>query len=319
MSEKAKTNYKDTLNLPKTDFPMKGRMKEREKDFRAAWEEMDIYGKIRAARAGRPKFILHDGPPYPSGDIHIGTGMNKVLKDLVVKYKTMRGFDAPYIPGWDCHGLPIEYKVLSELGEKSATMPRADIRRRCHEYAMTYVERNREQFKALGIFGRWEKPYLTLDPAYEGAVIEAFADIVEGGYVQQALKSVHWCFNCETVLADHELEYADEKSPSIFVKFPAEDDYSDLAAETDQYPTSILIWTTTPWTLPANLATAVHPDAGGGGERVRADRETRQGTKPRPALVSTPVRRPGLAGHTRPVRKPLRRNGVRSQRAGPRA
>jgi len=258
---KDKPNYKDTLNLPRTDFPMKGRMKEREKEFQAEWEKAGIYGRIRQARAGAPKFVLHDGPPYPTGDIHIGTGMNKVLKDLVVKYKTMRGFDSPYIPGWDCHGLPIEYKVLSELGDKAATMPRADIRRRCHEYAMTFVERNREQFKALGVFGRWDKPYLTLNPEYEGAVIEAFADIVEGGYVTQALKAVHWCFHCETVLAEAELEYSDEKSPSIYVKFPAEDDFTDLAAETDRYPTSILIWTTTPWTLPANLAIAVHPDA----------------------------------------------------------
>ncbi len=261
MPKKDSPNYKDTLNLPKTDFPMKGRMKEREGDFQAEWEQMGIYGMIREARAGAPKFILHDGPPYPTGDIHIGTGMNKVLKDIVVKYKSMRGYDAPYIPGWDCHGLPIEYKVLSELGEKAATMSKADIRRRCHEYAMTYVERNREQFKALGVFGRWEDPYLTLNSDYEGAVIEAFADIVEGGYVVQALKAVHWCFGCETVLAEAELEYSDEKSPSIFVKFPVEDDFSDLAEETNSRPTSLLIWTTTPWTLPANLAIALHPDA----------------------------------------------------------
>ena len=254
-------NYKDTLNLPKTGFPMKGRMKERERDFQAEWEKTDIYGRIRAARQGARKFILHDGPPYPSGDIHIGTGMGKVLKDIVVKYKTMCGYDSPFIPGWDCHGLPIEYKVLSELGEKAAAMPRAAIRKRCHAYAMKFVERHRKQFKALAIFGRWDKPYLTLNPEYESAVIEAFADIVEGGYVTQALKAVHWCFHCETVLAEAELEYSDEKSPSIYVKFPAEDDFSDLAAETDSYATSILIWTTTPWTLPANLAIAVHPDA----------------------------------------------------------
>jgi isoleucyl-tRNA synthetase len=261
MSDNDKPNYKDTLNLPKTSFAMKGRMKEREKDFQKVWEDSDIYGKIRAARAGKPKFILHDGPPYPTGDIHIGTGMNKVLKDVVLKYKTMRGFDSPYIPGWDCHGLPIEYKVLSQLGEKAATMPKAAIRKRCHSYAMKYVERNRKQFKALGIFGRWDKPYLTLNPEYEGAVIEAFADIVEGGYVTQALKAVHWCFNCETVLAEAELEYSDESSPSVYVKFPVEADFSDLAAETNERPTSILIWTTTPWTLPANLAIAVHPEA----------------------------------------------------------
>ena len=254
-------NYKDTLNLPKTGFPMKGRMKERERDFQAEWEKTDIYGRIRAARQGARKFILHDGPPYPSGDIHIGTGMGKVLKDIVVKYKTMCGYDSPFIPGWDCHGLPIEYKVLSELGEKAVAMPRAAIRKRCHAYAMKFVERHRKQFKALAIFGRWDKPYLTLNPEYESAVIEAFADIVEGGYVTQALKAVHWCFHCETVLAEAELEYSDEKSPSIYVKFPAEDDFSDLAAETDSYATSILIWTTTPWTLPANLAIAVHPDA----------------------------------------------------------
>ena len=254
-------NYKQTLNLPDTAFPMQARMKEREKDFLKAWDAMDIYGKIRAARRGAKKFVLHDGPPYPTGDLHIGTGMNKVLKDIVVKYKTMRGCDAPYIPGWDCHGLPIEYKVLSELGPKAATTPKPEIRRRCHEYAMKFVDRNRREFKALGVFGRWDKPYLTLNPEYEGAVIEAFADIVEGGYVTQALKSIHWCYSCETVLADAELEYADEKSPSIFVKFPVEGDYTDLFPSTRALPTSILIWTTTPWTLPANLGICVHPEA----------------------------------------------------------
>ena len=261
MPDKNSPNYKSTLNLPQTSFPMQGRMKQREKDFQKTWADMDIYARIRAARRGAKKFILHDGPPYPTGDIHIGTGMNKVLKDIVVKYKTMRGFDAPYIPGWDCHGLPIEYKVLSELGPKAPSTPKPEIRRKCHEYAMRYVERNRQQFKALGIFGRWEKPYLTLNPDYEGAVIEAFADIVEGGYVTQALKSVHWCPSCETVLAEAELEYSDEKSPSIFVKFPIDGDYADLFPSTRGVPTSILIWTTTPWTLPANLAIAVHPDA----------------------------------------------------------
>lgn len=261
MTKKQEPNYKDTLNLPKTAFPMRGRMKQREKDFQKAWEEADIYGQVRAARTGAPKFILHDGPPYPTGDIHIGTGMNKVLKDIIVKYKTMQGFDAPFIPGWDCHGLPIEYKVLSQLGEKAAEMPRAAIRKRCRDYAMKFVERNRRQFKSLGIFGRWEKPYLTLNPEYEAAVIEGFADVVEGGYVTQALKPVHWCFSCRTVLAEAELEYSDEKSPSIYVKFAVDGDYTDLFPQAAGYPTSILIWTTTPWTLPANLAIAVHPDA----------------------------------------------------------
>ena len=261
MSDKDGANYKSTLNLPDTPFPMQGRMKEREKDFQKAWEAMDVYAAIRAARSGAKKFVLHDGPPYPTGDIHIGTGLNKCLKDIVVKYKTMRGYDAPYIPGWDCHGLPIEYKVLTELGAAAATTPRPIIRKKCHAYAMRYVERNRKEFKALGIFGRWEKPYLTLNPEYEGAAIEMFADIVEGGYVTQALKSIHWCFHCETVLAEAELEYGNEKSPSIYVKFAVEGDWADLFGSTRGLKTSILIWTTTPWTLPANLAIAVHPEA----------------------------------------------------------
>jgi len=254
-------NYKETLNLPQTDFPMKGRMKEREPEFQKVWDEMAIYHLIREARKGAKKYVLHDGPPYPTGDIHIGTGMNKLLKDITVKYRTMRGFDAPYIPGWDCHGLPIEFKVLTELGPKAPTTPKPEIRKRCHDYAMKYVDRNRKEFKALGIFGRWEKPYLTLNPEYEGAAIEGFADIVEGGYVVQALKAVHWCFTDETVLAEAELEYSDEKSPSIFVKFPVDGDWTDLFPATKGLSTSVLIWTTTPWTLPANLAIAVHPEA----------------------------------------------------------
>jgi len=261
MSGKEAPNYKSTLNLPATSFPMQARMRERERGFQKAWDDMGLYSLIRHARKGARKFILHDGPPYPTGDIHIGTGMNKVLKDIVVKYKTMRGLDAPYVPGWDCHGLPIEYKVLTELGPKAATTPKPVIRRKCHDYALKYVDRNREQFKALGVFGRWEKPYLTLNPEYEGAVIETFADIVEGGYVTQALKSVHWCINCETVLAEAELEYSDETSPSIYVKFPVEGDWTDVFPATKGLPTSVLIWTTTPWTLPANLAIAVHPEA----------------------------------------------------------
>jgi len=260
MTESAKKNdYKSTLNLPRTSFPMKADLVNREARFLKRWDEIDLYEKIREARKGGERFLLHDGPPYASGDIHIGTGLNKVLKDIVVRYRNMRGSDSPYIPGWDCHGLPIEHKVMTELGDMARSMDKMQIRRRCRNYALKYVERHKKQFRRLGGIGAWDTPYLTLTPEYEAGVIEVFADLVGNGYVYKSLKPIHWCMQCRTALAEAELEYADDESPSIFVKFPMIDNLQDLFPKIGDEAVFILIWTTTPWTLPANLAVAVQP------------------------------------------------------------
>ena len=258
-SQMNKADYKQTLNLPRTSFPMKADLVNRESQFLKGWDKIDLYGKIRKLRAGSPRFLLHDGPPYASGDIHIGTGLNKILKDLVVRYKTMAGFDAPLVPGWDCHGLPIEHKVLTELGEKARTMESMEIRRRCRSYALKFVERHKKQFRQLGCLGSWDAPYLTLQPEYEAGVIDVFADLVRKGYVSKSLKPIHWCMQCRTALAEAELEYQDDEGPSIFVKFRMAGDLRDLYPQIGAEAVSVLIWTTTPWTLPANLAVAVHP------------------------------------------------------------
>jgi isoleucyl-tRNA synthetase len=244
--------YKSTLNLPQTAFEMKADLLKKEPLFLKRWEEMGLYSLIRAARQGKDKFILHDGPPYPTGDLHIGTGMNKILKDFIVRFQTMLGRDAPFVPGWDCHGLPIEHKVMTELGAKAASLPDAEIRERCLKFAMMFVEANRGEFKGLGCLGSWEAPYLTVNPSYEAGVVRVFGKLVERGYVQRRNKPIHWCFSCETALAEAELEYKDRSDVSIFVAFPL--------ADPSPFPgASLLIWTTTPWTLPGNLATAVHP------------------------------------------------------------
>jgi isoleucyl-tRNA synthetase len=253
-------NYKDTLNLLKTDFPMKADLLRREPEIQKKWEEMDLYGVIRKAREGKPKFTLHDGPPYATGDLHVGTGMNKILKDIIVKFQTMRGMDAPFIPGWDCHGLPIEHRVMQELGPKAREMSVVQIREKCREYATMYVDRNRKEFKALGVFGQWDKPYLTLHPSYEGGIIDVFGKMVEGGYIYRSKKPIHWCMTCETALAEAELDYEDEPSPSIYVKCHMVSDTRSLFPKLGNEPVYVVIWTTTPWTLPANLAVAVHPD-----------------------------------------------------------
>ena len=264
MTEKQRpkaTNYKATLNLPRTSFPMKANLTQLEPRIQARWQEMDLYGCIRTARAGRPQYILHDGPPYANGDVHIGTGLNKILKDLVVKYKTMRGFDSPYVPGWDCHGLPIEVKVLQELGEKAKSLPRMEVRRRCRAYAEHFLEVQRSQFRRLGVTGDWDRPYVTMDPGYEQAVIQVLGEMVEGGYVYRALKPIHWCMHCRTALAEAELEYEEDESPAVFVTYPMTEDARGLfpGLREGESP-ELLIWTTTPWTLPANLAIALHPD-----------------------------------------------------------
>jgi isoleucyl-tRNA synthetase len=218
---------------------------------------------MRKLRAGAAKWVLHDGPPYANGDVHIGTGLNKILKDVVVRYRTMRGFDSPYVPGWDCHGLPIENRVMQELGPSARSKPREEIRKLCHDYALKYVDIQREQFKSLGVTGDWDRPYLTLSHDYEAGVLDVFAELVEKGYVYRALRPIHWCIHCETALAEAEIEYEDVEGPSVYVAFPASDREAlarAFGASGVPLDASWLVWTTTPWTLPANLAIAVHPD-----------------------------------------------------------
>jgi isoleucyl-tRNA synthetase len=254
----AKTlDLKSTLNLPKTDFPMKAKLPEREPQQLAEWDEMRLYHRILQARANAPLFVLHDGPPYPTGEIHLGTGLNKTVKDLIVKSKSMAGFRAPYIPGWDCHGLPIETKVEKELGGKTTKVAPAEFRKMCREFAARYVEAHKREFRRLGVFGQWEKPYLTMDPNLEAAIAGAFIDFFEKGLVYRGLKPVYWCIYDRTALAEAEVEYEDHTSPSIWVKFPL---ISTGKASGVGEGVSGLIWTTTPWTLPANRALAFHPE-----------------------------------------------------------
>jgi isoleucyl-tRNA synthetase len=247
-------NYKDTLNLPKTDFPMKADLPKREPETLNFWKEKEVYAHIRAKFSGRPKYILHDGPPYANGDIHIGHALNKTLKDIVVKYKTMRGFDAPYVPGWDCHGLPVEHQLFKELKISKGQIGQLEFREKAADYALRYVGIQKEQFKRLGVFGDWENPYLTLKPEYVAGIMRSFAKLVEGGYVYKGVKPVNWCLRCETALAEAEVEYADHSSPSVYVKFRIDDPKFNLK---NLY---LVIWTTTPWTLVANVAVAVNPD-----------------------------------------------------------
>jgi len=267
MSENESKSYSNTLNLPQTTFSMKANLVQREPQMRKDWAKRDIYGQIRAARKGSPLYILHDGPPYANGDIHMGTVINKVLKDFVVRYKTMTGFDSPYVPGWDCHGLPIESKVVTELGEKIKQMPKLEIRRLCHKYASKYIKIQSQQFQQLGIFGDFDNPYLTFKPAYEAGILEVFAELVGKGLVKKQLKPIHWSVGCETALAEAELEYKDIDSPSIFVNYTLEKNSITRLIElglvsseqAQKARVCLMIWTTTPWTLAANLAVAVHP------------------------------------------------------------
>src|ERR1700726_2046851 len=241
-------NYKDTLNLPRTDFPMKANLAAHEPEMLQAWEETRLYDQIQKARKDHSLFVLHDGPPFANGDVHMGTALNKILKDFVVKSQTMLGKRAPYVPGWDCHGLPIEYKVVRESRDLSPL----EVRKRCDAFARKYVDLQREQFKRLGVFGDWEHPYLTLDPSYEAQILRAFAIFVEKWLVYESLKPVFWSSGAQTALAEAEVEYQDRHDTAVYVKFPIVS--GDLAGKA-----SIAIWTTTPWTLPATLAIAVHP------------------------------------------------------------
>jgi len=256
--------WKDTVNLPRTDFPMKANLPTSEPDTLARWDAMNLYGQIRAQRAGSAKFVMHDGPPYANGHIHIGHALNKILKDFVVKSRTMAGFDAPYVPGWDCHGLPIELNVDKELGSKKRTMSVADFRRACRTYAAKFVQVQREEFERLGVLSNWNEPYLTMNYGYQAAITRALGKFVEQGLVYKGKKPVHWCIHCRTALAEAEVEYDAHTSPSVYVEFPlAAESAGQMAAAVPALagkPVSVLIWTTTPWTIPSNLGIAFHPD-----------------------------------------------------------
>ena len=249
-------DYKNTLNLPVTDFPMKANLAVKEPQQLKAWEEMCLYHKLRKASEGRQKFVLHDGPPYANGHIHIGTALNKILKDIIVRSRQMAGFDAPYVPGWDCHGLPIEHNVDKELGDKKMSMTQAEVRKLCRVYAEKYLDIQREEFKRLGVMGEWDNPYQTMAYEYEAVIARECCKFALEGSLFRSKKPVYWCCSCKTALAEAEVEYADDSSPSIFVKFQMIDDLPVFKGK----KASVVIWTTTPWTIPANLAIALHPE-----------------------------------------------------------
>jgi isoleucyl-tRNA synthetase len=256
-------DYKQTINLPQTAFPMKADLARREPEVQKFWEEQNIYGKLREVARGRPTFILHDGPPYANGTIHLGHSINKVLKDVVVKSRTLDGYDAPYVPGWDCHGLPIEHQIEKARGKEVKGLGPREFRQACREYAMTQVEAQRVDFKRLGVMGEWDRPYMTMQPFYEAEQLRAFAQILRNGHVYKGLKPVHWCLDCRSALAEAEVEYEDRVSPAIDVRFAVKD-LADLAKRfgvaAARAPASIVIWTTTPWTLPANQAVSAGPE-----------------------------------------------------------
>ena len=261
------SGYKHTLNLPQTEFPMRAGLPKREPELLARWHDMDLYGRLREQRQGQPRYVLHDGPPYANGAIHIGHAVNKVLKDIIVKARGLDGFDAPYVPGWDCHGLPIELVVERRIGKAGDKVSAREFRTACREYAATQVEAQREDFIRLGVFGRWDKPYLTMAFETEADIIRAFGRIFEKGYVYRGERPVHWCFDCGSALAEAEVEYEDRRSPSIDVAFEVTERPAlagafglNAAALDDDVPASVVIWTTTPWTLPANRAVALHPE-----------------------------------------------------------
>jgi isoleucyl-tRNA synthetase len=251
---------KDTLNLPKTAFPMKANLPQNEPKMLERWEQMGIYKRIRQTRKGAPQYILHDGPPYTSGPIHLGTALNKCLKDFIVKSKTMAGFDAPYVPGWDCHGLPIEIKVDKELGGKKLQMPATAVRAECRKYAQKFLDLQRQQFKRIGVFGRFDRPYSTMTPQYESVVLSTFFSFYENGFVYKGLRAVYWCMHDETALAEAEVEYENHTSPTVWVKYALLDDPAKIDPALAGMKVSTVIWTTTPWTLPASMAVAFHPD-----------------------------------------------------------
>ena len=253
-------DYKKSLNLPKTKFPMKANLSKREPEQLKKWEEMGLHDQVRNSSKGREPFILHDGPPYANGNIHIGTALNKILKDIIVRSKQMADYDAVYVPGWDCHGLPIEHNVDIEIGEKKKDLSLADVRRLCRQYAEKFIDIQRDEFKRLGVMGDWENPYLTMNYQYEAIIARECGKFAQNKSLFRSKKPIYWCFTCQTALAEAEIEYQDESAPSIFVKFRMQDDLSDGYPELKGKDVYAVIWTTTPWTLPANLAIALHPD-----------------------------------------------------------
>ena len=257
---------KSTINLPKTGFPMKANLPQNEPKILTRWEEMGIYERVRETRRGAPTYVLHDGPPYANGPIHLGTTMNKTLKDFIVKSKTMAGFDSPYVPGWDCHGLPIEIKIDQMLGGKKLQMKPADVRLECRKYAEKFLDLQRSQFKRIGVFGRWERPYSTMTPEYESVVVAIFYKFFENGFVYKGLRSTYWCIHDQTALAEAEVEYENHHSPTVWVKYRLQSDPRTIDPQLAERridgdkPVSTIIWTTTPWTLPASMAVAFHPE-----------------------------------------------------------
>ncbi|MBI2682930.1 MAG: isoleucine--tRNA ligase [Acidobacteriales bacterium] len=255
----APPEMKATLNLPKTDFPMKANLPLNEPKWLERWEAEKLYEKIREVRKGAPLYVLHDGPPYANGPLHLGHALNKSLKDFVVKTRSMAGYDSPYVPGWDCHGLPIEIKVDESLGRKKLEMAAIDVRKACRQYAEKYLDLQREQFKRLGVFGRWDQPYSTMTPQYESVIIRTFYDFLESGAVYKGLKPVYWCIHDRTALAEAEVEYAMHTSPSVYVKYALTSDPAKIDTALAGKMVNTIIWTTTPWTLPASMAVAFHP------------------------------------------------------------
>ncbi|GIX46458.1 MAG: hypothetical protein KatS3mg131_0669 [Candidatus Tectimicrobiota bacterium] len=260
LSGDPRMDYKATLNLPQTAFPMKANLPQREPEFLRLWEEMGLYQALRRQAQGRPKYILHDGPPYANGHIHMGTALNKILKDLVVKTKQMEGFDAVYVPGWDCHGLPIEHQVDLELGPKRHQLSKTAIRQHCRAYAERFIAIQREEFKRLGVIGDWEHPYLTMSYDYEAVIVRELGKFLGNGGVYRGLKPVYWCISCVTALAEAEVEYEAHCSPSIYVAFPLQEGAAGKFPALQDKRVAVLVWTTTPWTLLANQAVALHPD-----------------------------------------------------------
>ena len=253
-------DYKDTLNLPKTDFPMRANLPNREPEQLKHWQQIGLNDQLETVNQGKESFVLHDGPPYANGHLHMGHALNKILKDIIVKSKRMDGFFSPYVPGWDCHGLPIELMVDKKLGKKKREMSKADFRRQCREYAKVWVKTQGEEFQRLGIFGNWEDPYLTMNPGYEATTARELARLAERGSLFKGKKPIHWCSSCVTALAEAEVEYADHTSPSIYVKFPYVDELPEALSNLEGRPISFVIWTTTPWTIPANLGICLNPE-----------------------------------------------------------
>ncbi len=265
--------YRKTLNLPRTEFSMRAGLARKEPERLRQWEEDGLYARIRERARGRRPFVLHDGPPYANGRIHIGHALNKILKDIIVKLRTMQGYDARFVPGWDCHGLPIEHQLFKEIKKRKSEVDTVAFRKQARDYALRFVEVQKEEFRRLGVFGDWERPYLTLAPEYEAWILRVFARMVRAGYVYRGLKPVNWCPACETALAEAEVEYEEHVSPSVFVRFPLDRSGGGASSVLDEKPTALLVWTTTPWTLLANVAVAVNPAfryavADLGGERL---------------------------------------------------